>query len=97
MHVFQYDAITTETLSASHLLYRSLRVTDCLRHSGIASGDCVAICCENRLEYIYVVCGSIFLGATVVLISADYTTSKSVYLISNTKLCNVLMIYLGKV
>lgn len=69
-------ANTSETLSIPHLLLRSHRLAECLRHAGIGHGNCVAIYSEPRLEYAYAFGATLLLGATLVPISSNCSVGK---------------------
>lgn len=65
--------ITGESQTSAEILKHSIRTAQCLQHFGIISGDLIAICSENCLEYLYVIFGGFLIGATIVPLSNLYS------------------------
>lgn len=66
------SGVTSEELSAKVLLERSIAVANSLKAAGIKPGDVVSIVSENRLEFAYVLFGSILLNCTFAPINLTY-------------------------
>lgn len=67
------DGKTGDKITASQLLFRSIRVAECLQHYGIKAGDCVGVCSENRFEIPYVMFAVFFIGATYAPFNPTYS------------------------
>lgn len=72
------DGITGEKITASQVLYKSIRVAECLQQYGIKAGDCVGICSENRFEIPYVMFAVFFIGATYAPFNPTYSERKTI-------------------
>ncbi|XP_037030653.1 4-coumarate--CoA ligase 1-like [Bradysia coprophila] len=72
-NVLLIDGITGEQITAAQILYKSIRVAECLLHYGIKAGDCVGICSENRFEVPYVMFAVFFIGATYAPFNPAYS------------------------
>lgn len=55
---------------------RSIRVAECLLAAGIRAGDRIGICAENRLEFAYILFGTILVGGTLAPMNTTYTERK---------------------
>lgn len=67
------SGITSEELTAKELLDRSILVAKSLIAAGLKPGDVVSIASENRLEFAYILCGTILLNCTFAPINLTYT------------------------
>lgn len=65
-----------ETITGQQLLQRAVRIADCLRASGLKSGDVLAIFCESRAEVVWLTVGALLVGVTVAFIDADLDERK---------------------
>jgi len=70
------DVITGETRTFSDILSRSLSVAECLHARGVKTGDVVAICSENSLDFILPTLASFYIGATCAPLNQNYTARK---------------------
>lgn len=69
----QIDAVTDEHVTSVQLRDRSICVARALIANGIKAGDCLSICSTNRLEFMYVLFGTAFIGATLAPLNVQYT------------------------
>lgn len=72
LNIIKIDGFTSNEYSAKTLLNGSNRLANYLVSIGIKSDDKIGICSENRAEYLYVVFGTFFVGATLVSINNNY-------------------------
>lgn len=78
--LLQINARSSEKLTAARLRVNSIRVAECLKHFGVKSADTVGICSENCFEFLYILFGTIYLGATVGAFNVTYTESIPIFL-----------------
>jgi len=57
-------------------LGQSIRLAECLKFAGFLSGDVIAICSENCLEYPSVMIAAFMIGVSIAPINLTYTERK---------------------
>lgn len=65
--------MTGEEVTAVQLRDRSIRTAQCLIAAGVKPGDRIGVCAENRLEFAYVLLGTLIVGATLAPINVTYS------------------------
>lgn len=79
------DAITGKELTASQLRYGSIQVARCLLNEGIKPGDKISISAINRFEFVYVLFGTLFIGATLTPLNVTYSEREINYALNLSK------------
>lgn len=75
---------TGETLSYRDLEARANRGAQTLRALGLVSGDAIAICCDNRLEFFEIYWAAQRAGLVLVLLSARLKTDEIAYIVNDS-------------
>lgn len=73
----QIDGLTGEKVTAFELRDRSIHLAQCLIAAGVTPGDQIGISAENRLEFAYVLFGTLIAGATLAPMNVTYTERKN--------------------
>lgn len=63
-------------MTAKELADRSIRVAQCLINLDIQPGDKIGVCSENRLEFAYLICATLCIGATFAPMNITYSERK---------------------
>lgn len=72
----QIDGLTGCEVTALELRNSSIRLAQCLIAAGVKPGDRIGICAENRIEFAYVLFGTLIAGATLAPMNVTYTERK---------------------
>lgn len=75
MFFHQIDGMTDEKVTGFQIRDRSIQVAKTIQNLGISTGDCVGLFTLNRLEFAYVLIGSLMCGATLAPLNVTYTSS----------------------
>ncbi|CRL01182.1 CLUMA_CG014410, isoform A [Clunio marinus] len=67
------DGVTNEKVSGKQLVEKSIEIAKALTAVGIKPGNVVSIVSENRLEFAYVMFGTIFLNCTLAPLNHTYS------------------------
>lgn len=76
----QIDGLTGEKYTGFQLRDRSIELAHCLMELGVGVGDSVGILSLNRIEFAYVLFGSIICGATVAPLNVTYSKRKHLFI-----------------
>ncbi|XP_069682650.1 luciferin 4-monooxygenase-like isoform X2 [Periplaneta americana] len=79
------DAVTGEARTFNDILRKSLCVAECLYVRGVKSGDVVAICSENNLDFILPVLATYYIGAACAPVNPNYTTREILHAMNISK------------
>ncbi|KAK9302837.1 hypothetical protein QLX08_005324 [Tetragonisca angustula] len=72
-HIMQIDANTNRHYTYKDILEKSIIVSNALRNYEINVEDRISIAAENHPNYMIVMCGSLFIGATFAPLNPAYT------------------------
>ncbi|KAJ2941081.1 hypothetical protein O0L34_g10313 [Tuta absoluta] len=67
------DGITDEKITYNEFVQKVLNVAASLLEAGVKKGDVVAICSENRIEYMLTIFGVIYIGGIANFINSAYS------------------------
>lgn len=70
----QINGDTGDKITYAKLLQEIVNIGSGLKRIGVKSGDVVALCSENRYEYLASAIGVVCCGATVTPVNVQYTT-----------------------
>lgn len=79
------SGISSDELTASELLARSITVAKALIAAGIKPGDVISMVSENRFEFAYVLFGSVLLNCTFAPINLTYCEREMTHAFSLSK------------
>ncbi|XP_046975357.1 4-coumarate--CoA ligase 1-like [Vanessa cardui] len=83
------NAATNERMTFQELAQQSVDIALSLAHIGVKKGDIVAICSQNRMEYIPIAFGTLLIGAVLVNVNGTCTGLSLLHRLKSAK-CKVL-------
>lgn len=68
--------MTKQQSTFKEIKEKSIRMAECLQHEGIKEGDVVGLCSENHIEFVAVLFGTMYLGATLAPFNITYSEGR---------------------